>query len=687
MSKYIKTSTVSTVPEINSELEKIQTSINTLLSRDGDIPNQMEATLDMNSNKIINLPQPASQTEPVRLQDLNDALNTNIDYFSFPTADGFIQNSAITVNETYVAFAGFYTEGDGGEGVWVREGTTGLTPSQYPADLEAAELVDSLGAKWKLARRNGINVKQLGAKGDGVADDTAAIQAAVTELDGTGGLIYFPAGTYIMSNPGIYLSDNTRYVGEGKEATILKKKNNVGATDELDPIFREQFDGTTYYSVDNVSVENMTFEGNGLTGIQTNKGAGLLRMYACTNLRVINCMFRYGRSYGVGLQGQDRSSDPTRRGPQEDIYFENCDFFANGKESYLLGTDFDDGLDIKSSLRCNMVGCRSWDNGGKGFDFRGRQVTASNCHAWQNNGAGFSFNQEGLQDPPGSPTIEPVEITLVNCHSNDNVGNGFAIVPQIRVGVTTAPQYVSFTNCVAEGNLHNFALTDNGTLSYTQSYISIVNCISKDPSTTTRHFLGSGVAESIGFTGCIFTGGDDFGMTFNVLQEGPITITGCHFENIAQTAINLPNSPVCPATIVGNSFRDLGTAAVAGQSLVTAVGNTFDNLGATIPINVTAQDNFILDKAQGRRNVAAASTITLESYTDTWNITGTGTVDTITAGWDGREVTLRFDGAGVTLSDGTGNLVLAGNLVGTSNDVIKLISDGTNWYEISRSVN
>ena len=34
-----------------------------------------------------------------------------------------------------------------------------------------------------------------------------------------------------------------------------------------------------------------------------------------------------------------------------------------------------------------------------------------------------------------------------------------------------------------------------------------------------------------------------------------------------------------------------------------------------------------------------------------------------------------------------GNLKLAGNFVTTADDVITMTGDGTNWYEVSRSVN
>jgi len=43
-----------------------------------------------------------------------------------------------------------------------------------------------------------VNVKDKGAKGDGITDDTAAIQAAVNQVAGTGGTVLVPDGTYLI---------------------------------------------------------------------------------------------------------------------------------------------------------------------------------------------------------------------------------------------------------------------------------------------------------------------------------------------------------------------------------------------------------------------------------------------------------------------------------------------------------
>lgn len=58
-----------------------------------------------------------------------------------------------------------------------------------------------------------VNVKDHGAAGDGVADDTAEIQAAINTSP-AGSTIYFPPGTYLASAP-IRLLGNRAYVGAG----------------------------------------------------------------------------------------------------------------------------------------------------------------------------------------------------------------------------------------------------------------------------------------------------------------------------------------------------------------------------------------------------------------------------------------------------------------------------------------
>jgi len=65
------TSFTTAAANINANSALTETAMENTLSRDGTAPNQMAATLDMNSNSIVNLPAPATTTSPLRLQDLN----------------------------------------------------------------------------------------------------------------------------------------------------------------------------------------------------------------------------------------------------------------------------------------------------------------------------------------------------------------------------------------------------------------------------------------------------------------------------------------------------------------------------------------------------------------------------------------------------------------------------------------
>lgn len=71
-----------------------------------------------------------------------------------------------------------------------------------------------------------VSVKDFGAVGDGVADDTAAIQLALNK----GGSVYVPTGTYKVTAPLVVTgTDRVDLHGDGADATILKAVGNFDA--------------------------------------------------------------------------------------------------------------------------------------------------------------------------------------------------------------------------------------------------------------------------------------------------------------------------------------------------------------------------------------------------------------------------------------------------------------------------
>ena len=70
MARYTKTGTPNTIGQLNAELDLIAIAIDDTFSRKGDVPNQLETTLDLNNNRIINVPKPTLSTDVARLQDV-----------------------------------------------------------------------------------------------------------------------------------------------------------------------------------------------------------------------------------------------------------------------------------------------------------------------------------------------------------------------------------------------------------------------------------------------------------------------------------------------------------------------------------------------------------------------------------------------------------------------------------------
>jgi hypothetical protein len=90
-------------------------------------------------------------------------------------------------------------------------------------DANAAAIVyDKGGAAY--------NVKAYGAKGDGSTDDRAAIQAAINAAASSGGVVYFPAGTYYLSSGLSTTSNKVTFLGANSSAVVLKMMSATGDT-------------------------------------------------------------------------------------------------------------------------------------------------------------------------------------------------------------------------------------------------------------------------------------------------------------------------------------------------------------------------------------------------------------------------------------------------------------------------
>lgn len=95
-----------------------------------------------------------------------------------------------------------------------------------------------IGSNANLGPLGIYNVKFYGAKGDGVTDDTLAIQEAITACQVTGGTVLFPPGEYLISAPlqvtggPSFYSGGVSIVGSGQSATTILVSGDINAIEQ-----------------------------------------------------------------------------------------------------------------------------------------------------------------------------------------------------------------------------------------------------------------------------------------------------------------------------------------------------------------------------------------------------------------------------------------------------------------------
>jgi hypothetical protein len=118
-----------------------------------------------------------------------------------------------------------------------------------------------------------VSVKDFGAKGDGATDDTTAIKNAIAAtLTANGGQLYFPSGTYLISDK-LTIPSSTQWTISGASRGSVIIKQNTNNT----PIF--------YFTQNNIwgwTIQNLT----GTWAVQqgyTNTASIMFSFYAASN--------------------------------------------------------------------------------------------------------------------------------------------------------------------------------------------------------------------------------------------------------------------------------------------------------------------------------------------------------------------------------------------------------------------
>ncbi|MGN6513338.1 MAG: right-handed parallel beta-helix repeat-containing protein [Lysobacteraceae bacterium] len=240
-----------------------------------------------------------------------------------------------------------------------------------------------------------ISVKDKGAVGDGIHDDTAAIQAAIKALPATGGTVVIPAGTYLIDTvKGINL--RSLMLLQMDPNAILKAKTSSKAVAKI----------LYLYNISDVEIAGGQLMGERATHIyasggtdEWNHGIQLRNAKRVTvrDVRVANCT---GDGMLVGYGSSDVVianvvSTNNRRQGLSITWSSNVKVY-DSEFSYTNGTKPQCGIDVEpGSHGCNDIliqNCRLNNNAKYGINVwrNTKNVTVSQCTIEYNGSMGMS---------------------------------------------------------------------------------------------------------------------------------------------------------------------------------------------------------------------------------------------------------------------------------------------------------
>ncbi|KRE33294.1 glycosyl hydrolase family 28-related protein [Paenibacillus sp. Soil724D2] len=263
-----------------------------------------------------------------------------------------------------------------------------------------------------------INVKDNGVLGDGVTDDTTAIQTAVDIVNnGGGGIVYFPKGTYKITSPIRVFGNNIQIKGAGIGATVIK---NYGTTDALNL-------NDSWLKVQ-ITICDLTIDANTQT---TGRAINCINVHRSIIDRVQIKKHKYGIYFGVSCF---------------DIYCSKLnviDVSQDGSAFQIDAGDLGGGIWITDvTVDCGAAtgtyGLDLLSGGGNFFtniDFRTakndgiiiRPTTGQTVMwSWFTNVLGDTCTGNGIHlNPSGSGVINSA--SFVNCWGSTNGSNGFVV--------------------------------------------------------------------------------------------------------------------------------------------------------------------------------------------------------------------------------------------------------------------
>ena len=311
-----------------------------------------------------------------------------------------------------------------------------------------------------------VNVKDYGAVGDGITDDSAAIQACINNEN----YIYFPAGTYVCKL--VNLKSHIKILGT--KDSILQLAPNLTSADIIGDVSTGLFnvDYCCIFKADNltdIEIDGITFDGAPDNRSGQHINADLLWMYQCNHVKVHNvyvhhalnsmlhfydCKFIEVFDSYLSYSGMAVELYPleTTKGGDNILLHYNC---SNCQIHHVIS---DHAHNINFELEGR--GLSSWD-----YASSIKMVTIDSCIARDSRGHGFLFlNCQGVSATnciaAGSSLYNGFEFlggtnnVLSNCIGINNYRFNLTLTDESNAGASgyPAPEYVRVSNFLSSGS-------------------------------------------------------------------------------------------------------------------------------------------------------------------------------------------------------------------------------------------
>lgn len=518
-----------------------------------------------------------------------------------------------------------------------------------------------IGSAWlsTLPASGMANVKDFGAVGDGVADDTAAVQLAVNSVSA----LWFPPGTYLMGQ--VSVPTSCLYLG-GTWASVLKQK--VAGANVLSVVNSPK-----------LRIDGLQFLGVGGTTSESSN-AGVFAS-VCSSLSIESCLFSGFRWKGAWIEGGGN------------VRFVNNEAFNSASALQLRGVNgalvannlFRDPSTPTSTFTTG-ISLDSTDGHSFGICTNVR-VVGNEFRNWIN--AQSILAHAGVNVVFGANVITNTEMGIsVNQFNGTDTISDLAIVDNVCIGTSTTFVGPTGGSGIQVSGLNAGSLALNVTI--TGNTVRHFNAIFQDQGTAaiqTQYsgnvtIANNGVFDSfangisVGPNGghTVIEGNDVDIVTTAGGQCVGIRVTGTSGEHlITGNKVNGANDAVRVDSALGNAcvvrnnkYSTIAVNVFAGASNAVFEGKGVYTSGATtIDVGLGAVRHL---------RVANSSPTTIPS-------------SSIVNAIPGQELILSFDDANTTIDRSGALLAGSVNFVSAANAVLRLIYRDSVWEEVSRVMN